>query len=182
MKEESKHPIISAEFIESSIYLIRGCKEMLDADLAQSYGVQTRVLNQAVRRNIERFPIDFMFQLSIEELEHWKSQFVISNPKIKMSLRKRSLAFTEQGVAMLSSVLRSPQAITVNIEIMRIFVKMRHVFASHKKLSKEVEEIKSFLLKNSQHNKAEFKKVWQAIDSLANPPEEERKIGFKLPN
>lgn len=108
------------EEIRTRIHVIRGQQVMLDFDLAELYGVETRVLNQAVRRNIERFPEDFMFQLTDDELRNWKSQIVISN-SIKMGLRKNPLAFTEQGVAMLSGVLRSPIAIQVNIRIMRAF-------------------------------------------------------------
>src|SRR5438477_6899056 len=99
--------IIPAEKIEKQIFIIRGVKVMLDRDLAGLYGVTTGALNQAVKRNRKRFPPDFMFQLSNEETQKWKSQFVISNPAAKMGLRKRPYAFTEQGVAMLSSVLHS---------------------------------------------------------------------------
>ena len=100
-------PIIPIERIASRIYLIRGQKVMLDRDLAELYRVTTGALNQAVKRNRKRFPPDFMFQLSKEETEHWKSQIVISNPAAKIAIRNRPHAFTEQGVAMLSSVLRS---------------------------------------------------------------------------
>ncbi len=110
--------------IQSKIYLIRGQQVMLDRDLAQMYGVETRVLNQAVKRNIERFPEDFMFQLTDEELINWKSQIVTSN-SIKMGLRKPPYAFTELGVAMLSSVLNSKLAIQINMGIMRTFVAIR---------------------------------------------------------
>lgn len=117
------------EEIRSRIHTIRGKQVMLDFDLANLYGVETRTLNQTVRRNIERFPEDFMFQLTDEELKNWKSQIVISN-SIKMGLRKNPLAFTEQGVAMLSGVLRSPIAIEVNIRIMRTFVVIRQYLAA----------------------------------------------------
>ena len=112
------------ELIQNKIYEIRGQRVMLDRDLAELYGVETKRLNEQVKRNIERFPIDFMFQLTEKEMEDWKSQFATSN-SIKMSLRKRPLAFTESGVAMLSSVLHSPLAIQVNIGIMRAFVTLR---------------------------------------------------------
>jgi hypothetical protein len=111
--------VIPVERIASAIYLIRGQKVMLDRDLADLYGVETRTLIQAVKRNIERFPDDFMFQLTKEELENWRSQIVISNPDAKMGLRRQPYAFTESGVAMLSSVLRSKRAVQVNIMIMR---------------------------------------------------------------
>lgn len=111
-----KGSLIPQQIIENKILFIRGKKVMLDRDLAMLYGVETRVLNQAVRRNKNRFPEDFMFQLTKEEMMNWKSQIVISN-KDKMGLRKRPSAFTENGVAMLSSVLSSERAITVNIQI-----------------------------------------------------------------
>ena len=110
--------------IEQKILTIRGERVILDRDLARLYGVENRVLGQTVKRNIRRVPADFMFQLSKEEFEHWKSQLVISNAGDKMGLRKRPYAFTEHGVAMLSSVLRSEQAIEVNISIMRAFSKL----------------------------------------------------------
>jgi len=116
---------IPAERIEQSILLIRGEKVLLDRAPADLYQVETRVLTQAVKRNIGRFPTDFMFQLSTTELERWRSQFVMSNPAAKMGLRRRPYAFTEQGVAMLSSVLHSERAAEVNIEFMRAFVRLR---------------------------------------------------------
>lgn len=155
---------------------------MLDRDLASLYSVETRALIQAVKRNRSRFPEDFMFQLSKEELDNWISQIVISNPNIKMSLRKHPYAFTEQGVAMLSSVLRSPQAVTVNIEIMRAFVRMRKLMATQEQVTKEITDLKSFLLKHSHANDQEFKRVWNVIEKLTKPlsENEKRQIGFDL--
>ena len=136
--------LIPAERIERSILLIRGEKVLLDRDLADLYQVETRVLIQAVKRNIGRFPTDFMFQLSTKELERWRSQFVMSNPAAKMGLRRRpSYAFTEQGVAMLSSVLHSERAVDVNIEIMRAFVQLRQMLASHKELAHKLDALAS---------------------------------------
>ena len=123
--------LIPVERIERAILLIRGEKVLLDRDLAELYGVETRVLVQAVKRNLRRFPADFMFQLSKDEFENWRSQFVMSNPGSKMGLRRRPYAFTEQGVAMLSSVLNSDRAIEVNIAIMRAFVRLRDMLATH---------------------------------------------------
>jgi len=120
MKKLIRSTEVPEEKIISKIYLIRGKKVMLDRDLAELYKVETRILNQAVKRNESRFPADFMFRLTAEELKDWKSQNVTSN-KEKMGLRKLPLAFTEQGVAMLSSVLNSETAIDVNIQIIRIF-------------------------------------------------------------
>jgi hypothetical protein len=182
MKKDESKSIVQAERIEQSIYIIRNRKVLLDRDLAALYGVETRALIQAVKRNIERFPDDFMFQLTKEEFENWRSQIVISNLSVKMGLRYLPYAFTEQGVAMLSSVLRGPQAVTVNIEIMRAFIRLRHVLASHKELTKDLKEVKEFVLKNSHKADKEFKRVWNAIDKLINPPppKEEHRIGFYL--
>jgi hypothetical protein len=133
-------PIIPVERIANRIYLIRGEKVMLDSDLAELYGVETRVLLQAVRRNADRFPDDFMFQFSKDELENWRSQIVMSNPAAKMALRRPPYAFTELGVAMISTVLRSKNAIQINIAIMRTFVKVREVVATHRDLARKVQE------------------------------------------
>ena len=113
---------------------------MLDRDLAELYGVQTRVLKQAVRRNIDRFPGDFMFELTDEEFQNWRSQFVTSKSD-RMGLRYKPMAFTEQGVAMLSSVLNSQRAIQVNIQIMRAFTKLRQLLSTHEKLKRKIEQM-----------------------------------------
>jgi ORF6N domain len=133
--------VIPIERIATKIYLIRSQKVMLDRDLADLYGVTTSALNQAVSRNKDRFPADFMFQLTKEELENWKSQIVISNPAVKMALRKPPRAFTEHGVAMLSSVLRSRHAVQINISIIRAFVTMREILATHKDVARKVEQL-----------------------------------------
>ena len=132
--------ILPDEAIVSKIYVIRGKKVMVDRDIAELYDVETRILNQAVRRNEKRFPEDFMFQMSKEEMEDWKSQLVISNSE-KMGLRKPPLAFTEQGVAMLSSVLNSDRAIMVNIQIIRVFTKMRKMLETHKEILQKLEQL-----------------------------------------
>jgi hypothetical protein len=137
------------QVIQSKIYEIRGQKVMLDRDLAEMYDVQTKVLNQAVKRNIERFPEDFMFQLTNEETQNWRSQFVTSN-SIKMGLRRNPYAFTELGVAMLSSILNSKLAIQVNINIMRAFVVVRQMIAlpptdKLAELQSEMAELKSYV-------------------------------------
>ena len=129
--------VMPVERIERAIYLIRGQKVMLDRDLAALYGVETRALKQAVKRNEARFPSDFMFVLSDEELSKWRSQFVTSNAD-RMGLRHAPMAFTEQGVAMLSSVVNSERAIAVNIAIMRTFVKLRQMLDSHAKVAKKL--------------------------------------------
>lgn len=163
---------IPSERIEHSILLIRGQKVMLDRDLADLYGVETRVLNQAVRRNIRRFPPDFMFQMSPEEFAKWKSQIVMTNRE-RMGLRRRPLVFTEQGVAMLSSVLGSDRAIDVNIAIMRAFVRLREMMATHKDLAKKIEELE-------KKYDAQFRAVFDAIRNLLQPAPvpPRRRIGF----
>ena len=127
--------------IQNKIYEIRGQKVMIDRDLAEMYGVQTKALNQAVKRNIERFPEDFMFQLTTEETQNWKSQIVTTN-SIKMGLRRNPYAFTELGVAMLSSVLTPKIAIQVNIGIMRAFVAVRQYLLSANNPTQEIEDLK----------------------------------------
>jgi hypothetical protein len=159
--------LVSLSQIERMVYIIRGQKVMLDMDLAELYDVETKALKRAVRRNISRFPDDFMFELSKVELENWRCQFGTSNSE-KMGLRYKPFAFTEQGVAMLSSVLRSERAIQVNISIMRIFTKLR-----------------SFLLleKEANTNKM-FKIVFERLDDHEESvtprlPNNRRKIGIK---
>jgi len=156
--------------IESCMFLIRGEKVMLSQHLAELYEVEPRALNQAVKRNIERFPEDFMFQLTQEEFANLKSQFVISSWG---GIRTAPYAFTEQGVAMLSSVLRSERAIQVNIEIMRTFVRLRQMLASNAELSRKL----AALEKNYD---IRFKAVFEAIHALMSPPENKNKrpIGF----
>ena len=163
--------VVPQQLIENKILIVRGKKVMLDRDLAMLYGVETRALNQAVRRNMKRFPEDFMFRLTAGEMKIWKSQIVISN-KEKMGLRRRPYAFTENGVAMLSSVLNSDRAITVNIQIMRTFTKLREMLSTHKKLQQKIEKME----KKYDH---QFKIVFDAIKELIESPQKPRKrIGF----
>jgi hypothetical protein len=143
---------IAEEAIISKIYMIRGTKVMLDRDLAEMYRVETRALNQAIRRNERRFPGDFMFRLTPTELNEWKSQTVISN-KEKMGLRKLPLAFTEQGVAMLSSVLNSETAVEVNIQIIRIFSRMRELIFANKDILVKLERLEKRLMKQDNRIK-----------------------------
>ena len=131
-----KESLIPAERIERAILLLRGQKVMLDCDLALLYGVSTKRLNEQVRRNRARFPRDFMFQLNKEEFEDWRSQIATSNPSAKMGLRRRPHAFTDQGVAMLSSVLNSDRAVRVNIDIMRAFIRLRQLLATNEELAR----------------------------------------------
>jgi hypothetical protein len=163
--------LVPARHVESLIYFIRSEKVMLDSDLAFLYGVETKVLIQAVKRNLERFPIDFMFQLSIDEYQNLRSQFVTSSGW--GGRRSRPYVFTEQGVAMLSGVLDSPRAVGVNIEIMRAFVKLRKMLSSHADLARKIEQLES-------KYDAQFKAVFDAIRELmVLPAKEKRKIGFR---
>ena len=158
--------------IERQIFLIRGQKVMLSAHLAELYAVEPKVLMQAVKRNIDRFPQDFMFQLSDGEFRNLKSQFVTSSWG---GLRRANpYAVTEQGVAMLSSVLRSKRAIQVNIAIMRAFVKLRQMLATHKDFAQKLSELDR---KIESHN-SQIRSIFEAIRQLMAPPPPRRRIGF----
>jgi hypothetical protein len=162
--------IVPMERVEKAIIFIRGEKVLLDRDLAELYGVETRVLNQAVGRNIKRFPKDFMFELTRDEI--MRISQTVTSPQIKYS--KRVHAFTEQGVAMLSSVLNSDRAIEVNIAIMRAFVKLRQMISSNEKLRRKIEVME-------KKYDEQFKIVFKAIAELMTPPEKRRrKIGFEV--
>lgn len=164
--------IIPIERIEQCIYLIRGQKVMLDSDLAALYGVPTKVFNQAVKRNLERFPSDFMFSLNNQEVENLRSQFVTSKRE-HGGRRYIPFVFTEYGVAMLSSILNSDRAILVNIEIMRTFGRLRQMLSSNKDLAHRLDELE----KKYDH---QFKVIFDAIRQLMAPPPltPKRKIGF----
>jgi len=174
--------LIPIENIESRIYLIRGKRIMLDSDLAEFYGVKTFVLNQAVKRNQKRFPEDFMFRLSKLEFENLtplfapldlKSQIVISRWGGR---RKMPYAFTEQGVAMLSGLLRSKKAVRINISIMRAFVRLRQILSAHKELARKIMELEQ---RSNKHD-LEIRNVFSAIRKLMEPEEKPRKqIGFR---
>ena len=135
--------IVPVKRIEKSIYLIRGQKVMLDRDLAELYRVETKVLKQAVKRNIDRFPPDFMFKLTYQEVRNLRSQFVTSSSQQWGGTRYEPMAFSEHGVAMLSSVLRSKRAVQVNIEIMRAFVRLREMLSSHKDLERKLSALEN---------------------------------------
>jgi len=167
--------LISASQIEQSILLLRGHRVLLDSTLAGLYGVQTKVLVQAVKRNRERFPSDFLLELNKQEVTDLRSQIVTSSWGGR---RYAPFAFTEQGVAMLSSVLNSPQAIRVNIEIMRAFVRLRAMIATNKDLSRKLDELER---KVATHDQA-IAGLITAIRELAAPPppEQKRRIGFVI--
>ena len=162
--------------IQNLIYEIRGQKVMLDSDLATLYQVQTKVLNQAVKRNLKRFPADFMFQLTKEEFLNLKSQIVTSSWG---GVRKMPFVFTEQGVAMLSGLLNSDIAIAVNIKIMRAFVQMRKLSIEHKDLQEQINELKQYFLQYANDNNKEIDKINEAINLLIDRTKPS-KIGFKI--
>ena len=166
--------VITTEEIAQAIVLLRGQKVLLDATLARLYGVETRVLIQAVKRNRERFPEDFLFQIKTEEAESLRSQSVISNARRGRGGRRYPpYAFTEQGVAMLSSILCSRRAVLVNIEIMRAFVRLRQILASHADLARKLAALE-------REYDRQFKVVFDAIRKLMNPlARHPRPIGFR---
>ena len=176
--------IITDEFVLNKIYLIRDKKIMLDRDLAEMYGVKTGRLNEQVKRNLKRFPEDFMFQLTEDELDNWISQIATSNSKwIKMGLRKLPYAFTEQGVAMLSSVLSSDIAIDVNIKIIRIFTKMREMLISNKDILLKLEQLENKILRQSDtisKHDDDMQTIFSALKQLLVQEEKpSNPIGFK---
>jgi len=167
-------PLIPVEMIEKKILIIRGEKVMLDADLAELYGVETKMLVRAVKRNIDRFPSDFMLHLEKEEFENLRFQFGTSSRW--GGRRYLPYAFTEQGVAMLSSVLNSERAVHVNIAIMRAFVKLREMLSTHKELAHKLAQLERKIEKHDE----EIKVIFDAIRQLMTPPEPKRKkIGFR---
>jgi phage regulator Rha-like protein len=170
-----KKSVIAAERIEKSILLIRGQKVMLDRDLAELYGVETKQLKRAVRRNIDRFPSDFMFELTKEEYHSLRYQF--GTLERGAHSKYLPMAFTEQGVAMLSSVLNSKRAIEVNIAIMRVFVRLREMLAAHKELARKLAELEQHLESHDQ----QIQTIFEAIRQLMTPPDTRRKrIGFEV--
>jgi len=169
LRRDFRNNDISTKLIENKIYFVRGHKVMLDADLAELYGVPTKRLNEQIRRNKRRFPSDFMFQLSAQEAGNLWSQFATSRWGGR---RYRPHAFTEQGVSMLSSVLNSQRAIDVNIAVMRTFVIVREIMSSNKELARKIEKLKAKFDKK-------FRIVFQHIKELITPPlKPTKKIGF----
>ena len=164
---------IAVESVATKILLVRGKKVMLDRDLAELYGVKTTKLNQAVQRNLERFPSDFMYQLTREEVANLKSQIVTSSWG---GVRKPPRVFTEQGVAMLSGLLNSRRAIYVNIAIMRAFVKLRELLLTHKELAQKLEELE----RKYQLHETDIQVIFEAIKKLLEPPPEPPKPRFGL--
>lgn len=170
--------LIPDELIMNQIYFIRNHKVMIDRDLSILYGVETKHLKQAVKRNISRFPEDFMFEMTRDEFDNWRSQFVTSNSD-KMGLRYVPYCFTEQGVAMLSSILNSKQAIAVNIKIIRIFTQIRKMVLDTTDLRLAIEELKT----KTKNNTKNIELVFQYLDELVEKKENtksRKKIGFKI--
>ncbi len=171
-----KDRVISLDRIEKKIYLIRNQKVMLDQDLAKLYNVPTKRFNEQIKRNFERFPQDFMFQLTKPEYESLRSQIATSK-KGRGGRRYLPYVFTEQGVAMLSSVLNSKKAIKVNIQIMRAFVKLREILSTHKELAQKLKELE---LKIDSHDQ-QIQAIFEVINQLLAPPEKpKKKVGFTI--
>lgn len=173
---------VSVRGVEHRIVLLRGQRVIIDADLADLYAVETRVLNQAVKRNLERFPEDFTFQLSAKELENWRSQVVISNSSAKMGLRRPPFAFTEHGALMAAAVLNSPRAVEMSLYVVRAFVRMREVLATHKELARRLDQLEARIgRKLATHDQA-IAGILDAIRQLMTPPDPPRRpIGFLTP-
>jgi hypothetical protein len=173
---------VPIERVETVILFIRGQKVIIDRELARLYGVSTKVLNQAVRRNLNRFPEDFMFQLTTDETRAWwqefgnprlRSQNVTLKPRRGQHIKYRPYAFTEHGILMLSSILRSERAVQVNIQIMRTFVRLRQMLASNAELARELAELE-------RKYDRQFKVVFEAIRQLMTPPlSKAKQIGFR---
>ena len=183
VKTENSVAIVD-EVVMNKIYMIRNQKVMLDRDLAELYQVETKQLKRQVKRNMERFPDDFMFEMNKEEFDNWRRQFGTSNIADKMGLRYAPYAFTEQGGAMLSSVLNSPKAIQVNIQIMRIFTRIRQMLMDNTEIRLAIEKLE----KKTDNNTKNIEVVFQYMDELSDKKESRqstikprKQIGYKLP-
>lgn len=180
-QKEAAVELIAAPAIEKRILVVRGRQVMLDEDLADLYGVETRVLVQQVRRNEKRFPADFMFQLSVEEFADLKSQSVISSGG-HGGRRKRPLVFTEHGIAMLSGVLRSDRAIAMNIEIMRVFVELRRVASLYAAITKRLEQIEQEIDARLGDHDEQLDQIFKTLRQLISPPPRPKQpVGFSPP-
>jgi phage regulator Rha-like protein len=175
MTQTTKSMILADAMISNKIYLIRGKKVMIDRDLAELYGVETKVLKQAVRRNMNRFPPDFLFEMNTKEFEDWRSQNVTSKED-RQGLRYAPFCFTEQGVTMLSCVLSSERAIAVNIQVIRVFAKMREMLLTHKDILLKLEQIERKVFGHDE----DIQLIFKYLKQLLNPPAEPRpRIGFR---
>ena len=178
---QTPESFLPTELIQSKIYVIRGYKVLLNGHLAELYGVSAKALNQAVKRNIGRFPSDFMFQLNDEEAAFLRSQIVTLKGRGK-HVKYNPYAFTEHGIAMLSSVLKSPKAIQVNIQIIRAFIKLREMLSTHEELRRKFEELEKKYdtrLNKLDHRMQSVFEAFEEIKRLLNPPQDKRKrVGF----
>ena len=161
--------------LQNMIYEIRGQKVMLDSDLAQLYGVELKVMNQAVKRNLERFPIDFMFQLTTDEWKNLRSQFVTFS---KDTRKYKPYVFTEHGILMLSSVLNSDRAININIQVMRTFVRMRHYALSQNSTNEQITELRKLLMLYIEKNDKRVNDIIIILNNLIGQPQRTKRIGF----
>ncbi|HOY33145.1 MAG TPA: ORF6N domain-containing protein [Bacteroidales bacterium] len=169
-------PSIPDEIIISKIYLVRGKKVMIDRDLAELYGVETKRLKEAVKRNIRRFPEDFMFEMTKDEFEIWRTQFATSKSDMK-GLRYAPYCFSEQGVTMLSCILNSDRAIEVNINIIRVFTRIKEMLLTHKDILLKLEQLERQVVQNNE----DIQLIFEALKQLLNQPVPERKpIGYKI--
>ena len=176
--------VIVDKVVMNKIYIVRGQKIMLDRDLAELYQIETKQLKRQIKRNTERFPEDFMFEMNKEEFENWRRQFGTSNLSDKMGLRYAPYVFTEQGVAMLSSVLNSSKAIQVNIQIIRVFTRIRQMLIDNTEIRLAIEKLE----KKTDNNTKNIEVVFQYIDELSDKKQSRqggikprKQIGFKLP-
>ncbi len=180
MKEKEVSVSVPSEIIQSKIYLIRGEKVMVDRDLAELYGVETKQLKRQVNRNTDRFPDDFMFEMNDEELENWRCQFGTSNFGDKMGLRYHPYCFTEHGVLMLSSVLNSVKAIQINIQIMRTFTRIKKMLTDNTELRLAIEKLEN----KTGNNTKNIELVFQYIDELADKKviiQPRKQMGYPIP-
>ena len=171
-----KSLLLADEVIMNKIYVLRGQKVIIDRDIAALYGVETKVLKQAVKRNRDRFPEDFMFVMTKKEFENWRSQFVTSNNGDKMGLRYSPFCFSEQGVTMLACILNSERAITINIQIIRIFTKLREMIVTHKDILLKLDQLERKVTGHDEN----IQMIFETIKQMLNPPVAPRKrIGFR---
>ncbi|MEC5145143.1 ORF6N domain-containing protein [Chitinophaga sp. 212800010-3] len=174
MTKPKAHPLVPDEIVTGKIYFVRGQKIMLDRDLAVLYGVETKRLKEAVRRNKTRFPGDFMFEMNAKELENWRTQFA-SSKQDRQGLRYAPFCFTEHGVTMLSCILNSERAIAVNIQIIRIFTRMREIILTHRDILLKLEQLEK---KTAGYDK-DIQLIFEYLKELLNPQQEPRNmIGF----
>jgi len=183
MSESNINFAMPDEVVMSKIFMIRNIKVMIDRDLAELYGVETKRLKEAVRRNIGRFPEDFMFEMTKDEFQNWRTQFASSNSE-KMGLRYTSFCFTEQGVSMLSSVLNSERAIQVNIQIIRIFTKMRALLATQKEILQKLEQLENNDLAHNEKIMLIFDYIRQLEKSKKQLDEQKnrQRLGYRTSN